>query len=153
MFLTGDKKHGSNTGLYKICYKYIFMNLEVPVRQMETNAFRLLQVLLSNWSLFTACECPKASLHGFNMCPHSHVLGTGEAWKSPQNQNVHEVQQVPLTLLKAKMINTFIYACNPKSKSGPFFISDDNLISCSLSSLVCIEEFTYRSICGKVFAK
>ena len=33
------------------------------------------------------------------------------------------------------------------------FISDDNLISCCLSRLICIDEFTYRSIFGKVFAK
>ena len=34
-----------------------------------------------------------------------------------------------------------------------FIISDDNLISCCLSRLICIDEFTYRSIFGKVFAK
>ena len=34
-----------------------------------------------------------------------------------------------------------------------FIISDDNLISCSLSMLICIDEFTYRSISGKAFAR
>ena len=36
---------------------------------------------------------------------------------------------------------------------GKYFISDGNLISCSLSRLICIDKFTYRSIFGKVFAK
>ena len=125
----------SSQGLCQLCM-YMEMNLQTSLTPLVVKSVTCLPITLAYHALVSFREIHSDLDDHYNGGPM--LLGSIPSGK-------RTLRDVDNRSSSSRVLS------NRSSFSG--IISDNNLISCSMFRLICIDEFKYRSIFGKVFVK